>query len=478
MKDWKTRHKLLFGIGVVVGAALIAIGYQADRLLRMGAGYKAKIACSEIFVADRDETDVLATEFVGMPAAMDYVKARVEMRAQSVRAAGPFGLGGVRAVYRPGYGCTLASGGRIAALPEPVRLERAAPWREAPPVSGKALMHVDYGALDSALMGAFEDKTIGHRSVVVVVDGKIVDEMYADGFDASTPFQSWSMAKSVTATLVGAAVLHGYVDINDRAPVPEWADEAEKSRITWDDLLRMQSGLSFVEDYTDPHSDVNRMLFERADAGGAAVRSPVAHGPGEVWYYSSGTSNLIARTLRQVLDKHGLELDAFAREAILDPVGAASVILEPDASGTLVGSSFVYATARDWARLGQLYLQGGVWNGERLLPEGWSDYVREPTFASDGQYGAQFWLNRDGENGGEDGREEARERFFPGVPEEMYFFAGHEGQYVFIVPDKNMVIVRTGLTRGRPAMPLVAPMVADIYTAIGQPDSSMAEALQ
>ncbi len=333
-------------------------------------------------------------------------------------------------------------------------------------MSGKALMRVDYGAVDFALTRAFENNTPNHRALLVAVDGKIVDERYAEGFDASTPFLSWSMAKSVTATLVGAAVERGFIDINDPAPVPEWEGDSDKSKITWNDLLHMQSGLGFGEDYDQVRSDVNRMLFERADAGGMAARSPVEHPPGEVWYYSSGTTNLIARTLRQVLEHEGVDLYAFAQEAIFEPVGVATITMEPDATGSIIGSSFVYATARDWARLGQLYLQDGVWNGERLLPEGWKDYVKTPAGASDRQYGAQFWLNQDGENG--------RERFFSGVPEEMFFFAGHEGQYVFIIPDKKMVVVRTGMTRGRPAMAEVAPVLKEIYDAVGFPEDGAA----
>lgn len=462
MTEWKTSHKVFAGLGALAAASVVYAGVKADRMARIGAGYKAKIACSEVFVAGRDAKAVIGGEFKGMPAAMKQITVKLDKDAKTARAHGPLGLGRARAVYREGYGCTLANAGRIALLAEAPPGFAAEPWAAAPPVSGKAISRIDYAALDFALTKAFEDNAPNHRSVLVVVDGKIVDERYAEGFDAATPFLSWSMAKSVTATFVGAAVKQGLIEVNDPAPVPEWAGDAEKSKITWNDLLRMQSGLAFGEDYDVIRSDVNRMLFEKADAGGVAAHMPVAHAPGEVWYYSSGTANLIARTLRQALAEEGVDFFAFAHDAILEPVGASSVILEPDASGSFIGSSYVYATARDWARLGQLYLQDGVWNGERLLPEGWKDYVRTPTAASDRQYGAQFWLNLDGENG--------RERFVPGVPEETYYFAGHEGQYVFIIPDKRMVIVRTGMTRDRLAIAAVAPLVKDIYDAVGMPD--------
>ncbi len=447
------------------GAALAGViglqGVKFDRLIRIGAGYKAKIVCSEIFLAGRDKKLVLAHEFDAMPATLEKVHASVDSDGKTVRARGPFGLGAARAVYREGYGCTLVNAGRIAPMPEAAPSIEQTPWEEAPPVSGQAIARVDYAALDFALTRAFENNTVNNRAVLVIVDGKIVGERYAEGFDKDTRFLSWSMAKSVTATFVGAAAGQGLIDINGPAPVPEWAGDAQKSQITWNDLLQMQSGLAFSEEYAQPRSDVNLMLFEKAEAGAVAARMPVAYPPGEHWYYSSGTTNLIARTLRQVLEAEGLDFYTFARDAILAPTGAASVTLEPDASGTMIGSSFVYATARDWARLGQLYLQDGVWNGERLLPEGWTDYVAAPAAASDKQYGAQFWLNRDGDSG--------RARFVPGVPEEMYYFSGHEGQYVIIIPDKQMVIVRTGMTRGRLAKPELAPLIKEIYDAVGAP---------
>lgn len=450
----------LVALGAAAAAWVVYEGVKLDRTARIGAGYKAKVACSEIFVAGRDAKTVIANEFAGMPAAMAQVKVTANMETKVVRAKAPFGLGAARAIYREGYGCTLANAGRIAPLPEPPATIETQPWDEAPPVSGRANLRVDYGAVDFALTRAFENNTPNHRAVLVAVDGKIIDERYADGFDKDTAFLSWSMGKSVTATLVGAAVKAGYIDVNDPAPVPEWQGDAEKSRITWNDLLQMQSGLAFEEEYAKIRSEVNRMLFEKAEAGAVAVRSPVEHAPGEHWYYSSGTTNLIARTLRQVLEAEGMEFYAFAHDVVLAPIGAASVVMEPDASGAMIGSSFVFATARDWARLGQLYLQDGVWNGERLLPEGWNDYVAAPAGASDNQYGAQFWLNLDGET---------RERFFPGVTDEMYFFAGHEGQYTFIIPDKRMIIVRTGMTRGESAMKAVAPLVKELYDAVGMP---------
>lgn len=464
MTHSKFAYRLLAGLGAAAIFTLTYFGVKADRLSRIGAGYKAKITCSEVFVAGRDAQTVIADEFGGIDPMMDKITVKIDAGKKTARAAGPLGLGRATALYREGYGCTLANGGRIHALPERApALGETHPWPEAPPASETALPWVDYEALDHALTKAFQENAANNRSVLVIANGKIIGERYADGFTRDTRFLSWSAAKSVTATLVGAAVLRGYLNVDDPAPVAEWQSDPARSKITWNNLLHMQSGLEFEEIYSNPRSDVNRMLFEAADAGGVAAKKRAIHEPGEVGAYSSGTTNLISRTLRQVLAEAGLDFYQFAHDAILDPIGAAGVVLEPDASGTFIGSSFVYATTRDWARLGQLYLQGGVWNGQRLLPEGWSDYAATPASAANGQYGAHFWLNYDGDD---------RIRDYPGVPEEMYYMSGHEGQYVMIIPSKNMIIVRTGMTRGTPPKDTVAPLIKEIYDAVGSPPVS------
>jgi CubicO group peptidase (beta-lactamase class C family) len=318
---------------------------------------------------------------------------------------------------------------------------------------------VDYEGVEAALDAAFADETATTRAILVVKDGAVVAERYAEGFSAATPFLSWSMAKSVTAGMVGAAVLKGEIDIDEPAGAPErYSPGDPRFAIVWRDLLQMQSGLAFNEDYGDPNSDVSKMLFRARDAGSVAAKKKLIHEPGTFWDYSSGTTNLIQRSLRDALEADGIDYHSYAREALFEPIGAASFVLEPDASGTFIGSSFMYATARDWAKLGLLYLNDGVHDGVRLLPERWSRTVATPAAASDGFYGAQFWLNRPGTDG--------RPKYMPGVPDDAYLMAGHEGQYVLIIPDKRLIIVRTGMTRGTPAMPVVAPTFAAIYAAV------------
>ncbi|MEM9496259.1 MAG: serine hydrolase [Pseudomonadota bacterium] len=450
-----SKKQIALGAALLAMAGLAAAGVVADRTVRIAAGYKAKIACSEIFLAGRDADAVSDIEFAGIHPIVEKTSLVIDETGRSAQTSF-FGLGRAKAVYRDFTGCTLVNGGRLGPPLAPALTDAADPWPLARAISGEALHHVHYAAVDAAITQAIEDETSGTRAVVVAVDGKIVDERYAEGFSAETPMLGWSMSKSVMATLVGAAVLEGHVDIDDA--VSAWPEGDPRAKITWRDLLQMQSGLAFEEDYARSRSTVNRMLFESADAGAVAAREPMTAEPGEVWYYSSGTSNLIARALRNALAAKEIDIYAFAADVLFNPIGASSVVMEPDASGTPVGSSFVYATARDWARLGQLYLQEGVWEGQRILPGGWNDFVAEPAAQSDSQYGAHFWLNRDG---GE------RARFMPALPESMYYMSGHDGQYVVIIPSKRTVIVRLGMTRGRPPLEVARPMIEAIASAIG-----------
>lgn len=448
------RRNLPWVIAALV-VIIAAISWaRFDSVARIGAGYKAKVACSEIFLAGRDASEVIEGEFNGIDPLMKFISVRVDKDRARTVAAAPLRLGRSVAIYRDGYGCTLTYKGTAATLHAAAPASPSAPLTPSSDLEKRA-------ALKEILDDAFADPSAGHRAFVVLQNGELIAEHYADGFDRTTPVLSWSMAKSVMATMIGAAAYQGLLDIDDAAPVPEWRSDEMRAGITWRNLLHMQSGLAFDENYASPNSDVNKMLFGSADAGAVGAAQPAIHAPGEYWSYSSGTTNLLSRTLKMTLEEHGVDYHSFGRSQIFDPVGAASVVMEPDASGVFVGSSFIYATAQDWARLGQLYLQDGVWNGERLLPESWAHFAAEPSGASDRQYGGQFWLNRDGANG--------RRRVAPGLPEDAYYMSGHEGQFVFIIPSADMIIVRTGLTRGQSAIAVTAPVFADLYNASLQP---------
>ncbi|MEM9712121.1 MAG: serine hydrolase [Actinomycetota bacterium] len=289
-------------------------------------------------------------------------------------------------------------------------------------------------------------------ALVVVHRGRLVHERYGADTDADTTLISWSMAKTVTAMLVGIAVRDGLLDPSAPAPVPEWADD-DRRAITLDDLLRMRSGLRFTEDYVDAEtSDCIEMLFGggRDDVGAYAVARPAAHRPGAVWSYSSGETNIICRILRDVLGGPDA-VEAFARSELLDPIGATSMSLRTDAAGTFVGSSFAYATARDFARLGLLLLRDGVWDGRRVLPDGWVDAMRT-THATDPEnglgYGRQTWTVPDGRG--------------------TFRMNGYEGQRVICSPTTDTIVVRLGVTpiELAPAMDAVLERVLTLTEAV------------
>ena len=284
---------------------------------------------------------------------------------------------------------------------------------------------------------AFSPNALGElgetQALVIIQGGRLVFERYGAAFGPDQTYPSWSMAKSITQALAGIAVGDGKLDIAALADVPEWAAAGDpRAAITTDLLLRMSSGLAFVEDYEPTHpSDVIAMLFGagKDDAAGFAAAQPLAHAPGSFWSYSSGTTNIVSRCVARAIGADGPDFEAFMRARLFEPLGITSAVPNFDAAGTFIGSSFCFCTARDFARFGLLYLRDGVWEGRRLLPEGWVDYARTETRAQpndDGPYGAHWWLGLGG----------------PG----SFSANGFAGQYIVVVPDLDMVVVRNGDT--------------------------------
>ena len=362
-----------------------------------------------------------------------------------------YGLGRRTAVFREGLGCTLVvdrSENELRAqaasiFPHSSVSDPDALWPEGERVDLEALpQQVDRVALEAGVKATLAEPDSAHprrtHALVVVHGGRIVAEGYAPGFDATMPLIGWSMSKMAINALVGIAVQDGKLTLADRALLPEWRGDADPRRdIRLDQLLRMTSGLSFNEDYADHSGDVIQMLFVQGDKAGFAAAKSLEHSPGAYWQYSGGTSNIIARILRQRFADEQ-EYLRFPRERLFEPLGMRSAVLEPDEAGTFVGSTFMYASARDWARLGLLFLHDGRWQGQRLLPEGWVTYSLTPTKdAPDAQYGAHVWLKLPGSPGlGE-----------PSMPEDTYYMLGYDEQVVAVVPSRDLVIVRLGITR-------------------------------
>jgi CubicO group peptidase (beta-lactamase class C family) len=271
------------------------------------------------------------------------------------------------------------------------------------------------------------------HALLIVQGGRLIVERYGPGRGPGQTFPSWSMAKSMTQALAGMLVGDGRIDIHAPADVPEWRGlDDPRAGITLDLLLRMSSGLAFVEDYVPDHpSDVIEMLWGsgKADVAHYAAAKPPRHDPGAFWSYSSGTTNIVSRCLARALNAHGPAFEAFMRRRLFEPLGMTSALPKFDPAGTFIGSSFCFCTARDFARFGTLYLRDGVWEGRRLLPAGWVDYGRTKTWQQpndDGPYGAHWWLDVGG----------------PG----SFAALGFGGQFIVVVPDLDMVVVRNGDT--------------------------------
>jgi len=326
----------------------------------------------------------------------------------------------------------------IAPLPALPSQPAATPWPTAQWPVGDLPGQVDRAALEALVATAFaapDTERLGETHALAVVQGgRIVLERYGEGFGPDATYPSWSKAKSITQALVGLLVAEGKLDIHAPADVPEWRETPDdpRAQITLDQLLRMSSGLSFVEDYVPGHvSDVIEMLFGsgKADVAHYAATRPLAHPPGTAWSYASGTTNIVARCAARALAVDGAGFEAFMRQRLFEPLGMTSPVPKFDPAGTFIGSSFCFATARDFARFGLLYLRGGRWEDRQLLPADWVDYARTPTpqpAVREGDYGAHWWLNIAG----------------PG----SFSANGYEGQYTVLVPDLDLILVRHGKT--------------------------------
>ena len=414
--------KILRLLLAVLAVALLAGCLYVNRLMPIITGYAAKNLASDVFVSGREPAAVEALDLHF--SFIQYVRNKVDFENKTVTSR--FLWGKSVAAYREGYGVTLLRGKDRAAFRAqayPLPAEGEVPETLFPGDSALS------ARLEPVARAVMEDHAYGGTTFAFLVlhEGKIVVERYGEGISAETPLLSWSMAKSFTNALAGIMAGDGLVDIQAPMDIPEWRND-DRRDITLNNLLQMQSGLAWNEDYGN-RSDVNLMLHRETDMGLYALSKPLEHTPGTVWYYSSGSTNIVMRYLRGKFATDA-EFLSYLRERLFRPAGIRNARFEPDMSGTPVGSSYLYVTARDFARFGQLYLDDGVVCGERILPEGWVDYTTTPASASDGRYGAFFYLNRN--------------RGFHGVPEDMFSCRGHDGQAIFIIPSRSLVVVHLG----------------------------------
>lgn len=421
--------KLLVAI-VLLGVLVFSVWltFIPPNGLLSATAYAAKMVCSNVFIAKRDADAVIRTDVAfALPRIVKRLNINIDTANQRVEAAYR-GLFAKRyAQYEEGRGCTLASSDEIP--------DRAAP--PSLPEKPNALWPVGESAQlsdDKHLLAALNDPALqgpGMRAIVVVHDGRIIGETYGEGFNASTPLQGWSMTKTVNAVLAGMAIKDGKLSLDRKNLFPQWAGDA-RADISVADLMAMTSGLKWSEDGDSPDPDGLENLAN--DAAAFARDRPLVASPGTKFNYSGGSSVLLARLWQNAV---GADARAYPQERLFKPLGMNSAVLEADPSGTFLGEAFLFANAHDWVRFGEFLRLNGEWNGARLLPPGFVDYMRSPVPASDEGHGpvygrGQLWLG-------------------PGqgfrLPADTFMLQGHLRQVIAIIPSRKLVILRMGLTR-------------------------------
>lgn len=431
---------------LVLIAAFAGVYLFQKPILLTATGYAAHNACAVTTIAGRDdpETDLPPNPLVP--------SLRIDDGGDETTATLLGQLAHQAAWFTEGFGCTLAGDRPELGDATPIAAG-ANPFTDAPTPAPNPV-------LDEAVARAFGEHlsegaaaALNTRAVVIVKDGQLVAERYADGFDATTPQLGWSMSKSVTDLLTGVLVQQGVVSLDDDHLRPEWTDE--RANITIEHLLRMTSGLEWDETY-DLGTPITRMLYLEPDMGSYVTSLPLANEPGTVQQYSSGSTTLLCDILAE---RTGLGAD-LPRQELLEPLGLSSAIFEPDASGTPVCSSYLWATPRDWAAIGQFALQNGEWNGKQLLPDGWMEQSRtvvDVEQTDDPGYGMGWRVNT--LPGGT--------LRWPELPEDTFYASGHDGQKVLVVPSEDLVVVRMGFTPDADEERTVVQLVEEAIVALG-----------
>lgn len=431
-----TRRIVLGMLGVTVVAVSTTVGPDLLREARyvlanasLGTAVVAQDLCYGIFVQDRTEAEIRGAELGPyVDPKLSWIRARVDTTTREVRAT-LVGLFASRAVQRQDGSCRLGDGPADRSwTPDPGR--DSAPWPEGNAVDPQAGSLVpDMAALRSAVAAEFEPTASGvdrgTRSVLVIHEGRLVHEQHAPGWDGAIPQNGRSMSKAMAALLAGLVADRGGLQLDALDLFSEWSDD--RSAIRLDHLLRMLSGLSWNE--SNGPGDSGRATLLASSAAEYAMEKPLDRPPGETFSYSAGDVELAVEALQR---RSGLDEEAWVRfpyEALFEPLGMRSVVMDRDRSGRLIVSTSMHASAYDWARLGLFLARDGVWNGDRVLPEGWVDFMRTPTLQSKCNYGATVWI---------------RGGCTQGSPSPVFELSGFMGQGVTIVPRSETVVVRTG----------------------------------
>lgn len=426
----KKALKIFFAI-IVIG--IIYFVFAIYPKFDIVSGFSAKSISSHYFLAGRSQeyTEVNDANIPSMELATTNINKKNQTVTSSV-----FGLKKRTVVFTQGLGSVLIPS------TETIDFKRIIPKRNiintdlAFPYGNESqkdtiFTNIDYKKLNKAVADVFDPKLNDikkTRTVLVVYKNQIIAEKYIEGFDKNSLILGWSIAKSVTSAVAGILEKQGKVNLNQKNLFPEWKNDDRKN-ITLKNIINMNSGLEWEENY-DKISDVTQMLFIDKDMSARQKNKKFVGKPNETWNYSSGTSNLLSNFIKNQFQTQQEYADFWYKE-LIDKIGMNSMVIEADYIGNYVGSSYAWATTRDWAKFGLLYLHNGNWNGEQIINKSWVEFTKTPTNTSKGEYGGHFWLNAGG--------------IYPDVPKDLYSCNGYQGQRVFIIPSKDLVIVRTGL---------------------------------
>ena len=432
--------------GIVLGLLLTILGYSIYYCwfsFPIISGYSAKNACSCAFLQGRTKASINKEELSSFPLSLGDIEINY---MDSTVTGTVLGMATRKAIYRNGLGCTLVNGfsedvihAQKFMIPF---LAAAADTAWVRDTVTETLLIIK-SKLDSAVSTAFQTeynkKPVLTKALLIVHKNKIIVEKYAAGYNQNSMLLGWSMAKTVTGALIGILVKQGKLHIEQPAPVASWRQaKDDKKQIRLEDLLQQTSGLKFREDYSS-YSNATNMLFNQGDMAGYTASLSMKVKPGTEFYYSSGNSNILSGIVRSTVGEK--DYHAFPYNELFHKIGMYHTLMEPDASGTFVGSSYIWASARDYARFGMLYLNDGIWNGERILPEGWIKKSLTPPAANHlKNYGYQFWLN--GVNATSPDQKE-----FPNMPDDLFYADGYGGQRIYIIPSRQLVAVRLGLNK-------------------------------
>ncbi len=468
-----TRRRMILMCAAAAVLGPLALGaWWARDVPKVATGFLASVLCSETFVSGLDPEKIFAETTAAMPGAgliswaLDY---RLDRANRNVTVT-LLGLGRSHSVYHDGLGCHLDHG-NDAVKPMPFVTASDAPRARLADIAGPEPVSPQSSELAAALDRAFAEPAQPPfrrtKAIVVVKDGRIVAERYAEGYGIDTPILGFSATKSVISALVGVLVRQGKLALDKPAPVAAWQQPGDpRHAITVDQLLRHTAGLALGNSLSASLGavlePVNRMKFMETDMAAYAEAAPLETSPGSVWNYHDGNTLILSQLIRDAAGRTPADVLRFAREELFAPLGMHHVTIEFDGADTPEGSSQMLASARDWARFGMLYLDDGVIEGQRIVPEGWVRYSASPTPNAWVGYGAGFWTNL-GDSFG------AKYRIEHGWPRDAFFAKGTIGQYVIIIPSQRLVIARFGIT---PNWPLdadgVSRLVSDVVAATGK----------